>query len=63
MTYNFDPERWYEMQRNALTRRLDDREIGEDEYQVRLAELDRRFDELLDRLDGSFQIPKDADSS
>ncbi len=57
MTYNFDPERWYEMQRNALARQLAEGELGEDEYHARLAELDRRLEELLDRLDGSFRIP------
>ncbi len=57
MTYNFDPDRWYEMQRNALTRQLEDGELDEEEYQARLEELDRRLEELLDRLDGSFRIP------
>lgn len=63
MTYNFDPERWYEMQRNALRKRHQDGDLGEDEYEALLAELDRRLEELLDRLDGSFQIPGGGDRS
>ena len=57
MTYNFDPDRWYEMQRNALVRQLDRGELSRADYEERLEELDRRLEELLDRLDGSFQIP------
>ena len=33
-------------------------EIGEQEYKKALSELDRRYDEMLDRLDGTYQVPK-----
>ena len=33
-------------------------EISEQEYKKALSELDRRYDEMLDRLDGTYQVPK-----
>ena len=45
MTYNFDADRWYESQKAVLAAR---RERGE---------LDRRYEEMLARLDGSFRLP------
>jgi len=58
MTYNFDPDRWYENERAMLDSRHQAGEISEQDYRNALAELDRRYDEILDRLDGTYQIPK-----
>ncbi|MGD2185621.1 MAG: hypothetical protein PVI71_05820 [Desulfobacterales bacterium] len=58
MTYNFDPDRWYEDERGMLEARYKTGEISEQEYQDAVSELDRRYDEILDRLDGTYQIPK-----
>ena len=58
MTYNFDPDRWYEREREMLDARHRTGEIGEQEYKKALSELDRRYDEMLDRLDGTYQFPK-----
>ena len=33
-------------------------EMNPQEYQDALSELDRRYDEMLKRLDGTYQIPK-----
>jgi hypothetical protein len=33
-------------------------EISEQEYKDAISELDRRYDEMLDRLDGTYQVPK-----
>ncbi len=57
MTYNFDPERWYESHRAALEGRRDRGEIGEREFTAELRDLERRYEEMLDRLDGTFTIP------
>jgi hypothetical protein len=51
MTYNFDPDRWYEREREMLDARQRAGEIGTQEYKKALSELDRRYDEMLDRLD------------
>ena len=58
MTYNFDPDRWYEDEREMLDARYKSGEISEQEYKKALSELDRRYDEMLDRLDGTYQVPK-----
>jgi len=57
MTYNFDPEGWLERNRAALEARRHRGEIDDDAYRAELAELDRRYDEMVARLDGTFQIP------
>ena len=58
MTYNFDPDRWYENERDALQRQFDSGELGAEAYAVAVEDLERRYDEMLERLDGSYQIPK-----
>lgn len=58
MTYNFDPDRWYANERAALEecRRLE--AWSEADYEAALEDLDRRYDEMVRRLDGTYQIPK-----
>lgn len=58
MTYNFDPDKWYDMERDLLDKRLREGRIETPEFEMRLDDLDRRYDEMLNRLDGSYQIPK-----
>lgn len=57
MTYNFDADRWYENQRALLVVRRERGELDERAFADALDELDRRFEEMLSRLDGSFQLP------
>lgn len=57
MTYNFDPDRWYDNQRAALESKLARGEIGRSAFEAALAELQRRLEEMESRLDGTFQIP------
>ena len=58
MTYNFDPDRWYDDERGILEARRKAGKIGRQEYKAALATLERRYDEMLQRLDGTYQIPK-----
>ena len=58
MTYNFDPEKWYDDERGILDARLTAGHLGAQEYNNSLSVLERRYDEMLKRLDGSYQIPK-----
>ncbi len=58
MTYNFDPDRWYDDERALLDARHRDGEFSAQEYKDALADLDRRYDEMLQRLNGTYQIPK-----
>jgi hypothetical protein len=57
MTYNFDPDRWYEDERGMLDARLKAGEMSAQEYKDALSALERRYDEMLQRLDGTYQIP------
>jgi hypothetical protein len=56
MTYNFDPDRWLEMHRAALNARRERGEIGEATFAEEWAELDRRHEEMVRRLDGTYEI-------
>ena len=57
MTYNFDPDRWYDNERAALETRRRSEGWSNEAYETALADLDRRYDEMLRRLDGTYQIP------
>ena len=58
MTYNFDPDRWYDNELAILKDRLRTGEIDERAYEAAVDDLDHRYDEMVERLDGSYQIPK-----
>lgn len=57
MTYNFDPERWYEIERSAIETLHQGGEISLPEYEDALDDLERRYADMLDRLDGTYQLP------
>ncbi len=62
MTYNFDPDRWYENERLVIDERFRSGKVNAREYQDAIDDLDCRYDDMLDRLDGTYQIPaKTAD--
>ena len=56
MTYNFDPDRWYENQRRALDARHERGELSDADYQAGLDDLERRYDEMQARLDKPFGL-------
>jgi hypothetical protein len=58
MTYNFDPDRWYENERAALAECCRSQGWGAAAYEAALENLDRQHDEMVRRLDGSYQIPE-----
>ncbi len=58
MTYNFDPDRWYEDQRRLLVARRDAGEIDAATFEALAEDLDRRYDDMVKRLDSTFQLPK-----
>jgi hypothetical protein len=57
MTYNFDAERWLEGRKALLEARCRRGELDEEGLAHELDELDRRYDEMVARLDGSFRLP------
>ena len=54
MTYNFDPDRWYENHRARLTAHR--QKYSESEYQAALKDLERRYEALVVRLDGTYTL-------
>jgi len=56
VTYNFDPERWYENQRARLDFQRGNGELSDEAYQAALEAVDRRYEEMLRRLDGTFAL-------
>lgn len=57
MTYNFDPDKWYENEIAFFKNSYKSKKISEHEYKASLEELDRRHEEMWRRLDGTYQIP------
>ena len=53
----FDPDRWYEIERQAIDERFRAGEISTREYKKAIDDLDGRYDDMVDRLDGTYQIP------
>jgi hypothetical protein len=60
MTYNFDPDKWYENERALLEERKRSGELTDEEFAKALADLDRRYEEMWRRLDGHFRIPEEG---
>lgn len=58
MTYNFDPDRWYDNEFEAIRSALEAGKISGEEYERAVEKLDRKYDDIWTRLDGSYQIPK-----
>ena len=57
MTYNFDAERWYEIQRALLGARHERGELDDKAYAEACDALEHRYEEMVERLDGSFRLP------
>ena len=57
MTYNFDPDQWFEAHRAVLETCRERGEIDDAALEAELKELDQRYDDLVSRLDGTYQIP------
>lgn len=57
MTYNFDPDTWLCSNRAALEARRDRGELNEAEFEAELEDLDRRYEDMVARLDGTYVIP------
>ena len=58
MTYNFDPDRWYDNEKAFLDRQYGSGEISKAAYRSALKSLEHRMEEMWVRLDGSYQLPE-----
>lgn len=57
MTYNFDPDRWYENEYAALKARRDRMEISQAAFDQAADDLLHRYEEMTARLDGTYRLP------
>ena len=57
MTYNFDPDKWYDNELDVLKARLRAGLITPGQFQEAVARLDQRHQEIWNRLDGSYRLP------
>jgi hypothetical protein len=58
MTYNFDPERWYENEYVALEDLHRKGDLTDEEFEKTCSDLLDRYEEMVARLDGTYQLPK-----
>jgi hypothetical protein len=58
MTYNFDPDRWYENELFVIQLKYQSGQMTKQEYEKSKMELDERYTKMWERLDGSYQLPK-----
>ena len=59
MTYNFDPEKWYNNELYLIQSQLKTGQIKQNEYDQAVEILDKKLDEMWQRLDGTYQIDPD----
>lgn len=56
MTYNFDPDHWFDMQSALLKRKLEEGSMSKAEYDSAIKELEQRVEEMWERLDGTYRV-------
>jgi hypothetical protein len=57
MTYNFDPDRWYENELFVIRSKHKNSQLTEQEYNEAVEELDQKQKKMWERLDGTYQMP------
>jgi hypothetical protein len=56
MTYNFDPERWYQDRLALLRHRHQTGELDDRAFEAAVAKLDGDHEAMVARLEGTYQI-------
>ncbi len=56
MTYNFDPDKWYEHEMFILQAKQEQGKISLENYALAEEDLDRRLSDMWARLDGTYQV-------
>lgn len=59
MTYNFDPDRWLDNELAALDVAFNLGRLSASEFEKQKDKLLERYDDMLARLDGTYQIVKE----
>jgi hypothetical protein len=63
MTYNFDPDKWFENERLRVEMKRRSGEWTAEEAAAALAEIERRYEAMLARLDGTFPVGSTGERS
>jgi len=58
MTYNFDPDRWFADEHALLEHQLRQGHISRKQFEKRVEALTKKYDDMVKRLDGTYQLPK-----
>jgi len=59
MTYNFDPDKWFDNELFLIKLKLKTGEITQNEFDKESEILDKKHEEIWNRLDGTYQISPD----
>lgn len=59
MTYNFDPDKWYDNELYLIQVKLKTKDMTQEEHDYAVKILDKKLEEMWERLDGSYQIHTD----
>jgi len=59
MTYNFDPDKWYDNELYLIQSQLKTGKIMQNEYDEAVEILDQKLEEMWERLNGTYQIDSD----
>ena len=60
MTYNFDPDRWYDDEYGLLKQALKQGRLTQVEFDQKVETLSVKYDDMVARLDGTYQLPEQA---
>ena len=56
MTYNFDPDKWYDNEYEMLVLQRSQKKINSAQFETAVADLEKRHGEMWLRLDNTYQI-------
>jgi hypothetical protein len=59
MTYNFDPDKWFDNELFLLQSGLKNKKITQAEYDKAVEALEEKLDQMWKRLDGTYRLPTD----
>jgi hypothetical protein len=57
MTYNFDPDQWYDNELAVIRASYETGKITRQEYEKAEKALNKRLDDMWERIDGSYHLP------
>ena len=58
MTYNFDPDQWYENEIAFLENSYKTGKISEQGFKQASEKLNKQYEDMCNRIDGTYQIPQ-----